>query len=96
MPDGLSLVAVAESPGGALADLLTASRWRIDADADPAALAEVVTAFLAAESVTVERMTKKGLREFDCRAAVQTLAVEGARSTWCCSTPSRRCAPTTS
>jgi len=78
MPDGLDLVAVAESPGGALADLLTASRWRIDTHVDPDALAEVVPAFLAAESVTVERMTKKGLREFDCRAAVQSLAVEGA------------------
>ena len=28
--------------------------------------------FLAAETVTVERMTKKGLREFDARAAVLT------------------------
>ena len=52
MPDGLDVVAVAESPGGALADLLTASRWRIDSGADPAALAEAVPAFLAAESVT--------------------------------------------
>ncbi len=36
-----------------------------------------VAAFLAAESVVVERMMKKGLREFDCRAAVVALTVEG-------------------
>jgi len=78
MPDGLDVVAVAESPGGALADLLSASRWRIDTDADPAVLADAVDAFLAAGSVLVERMTKKGMREFDCRAAVHTLAADGA------------------
>jgi len=78
MPDGLDVLVVAESRGGALADLLTASRWRIDTGGDPAALAEAVPAFLAAESVLVERMTKKGLREFDCRGAVQSLAAEGA------------------
>jgi len=77
MPDGLDVVAVAESPGGALAELLTASRWRLDTEADPAALAEAVRAFLATDSVLVERMTKKGVREFDCRAAVHTLAADG-------------------
>ena len=30
---------------------------------------------MAAESVEVERMTKKGLRTFDCRGAVVSLAV---------------------
>ena len=37
-----------------------------------------VAAFLAAEEVLVERMTKKGLRTFDCRAAVVSLHVRGA------------------
>ena len=78
MPDGLDVVAVAESPGGALAERLTASRWRLDTEADPAALAEAVRAFLATDSVLVERMTKKGVREFDCRAAVHALATDGA------------------
>ena len=32
-----------------------------------------VSAFLAADAVPVERMAKKGLRQFDCRAAVLTL-----------------------
>ena len=77
LPPGLDVVAVAESPGGALADLLTASRWRIDTQADPDELQTAVAAFLAAESVPVERMTKKGMREFDSRAAVHTLVAEG-------------------
>jgi radical SAM-linked protein len=74
LPDGLDIVAVVESPGGALADLLQGSRWAIDVDADPGAAASAVAAFLATEAVPVERMTKKGMREFDCRAAVVTLA----------------------
>ena len=78
LPDGLDVVAVVESPGGALADLLTASRWRIDTATDTARLSEAVAAFLARESVSVERMTKKGVREFDSRAAVHSLAVAGS------------------
>jgi radical SAM-linked protein len=78
MPDGLDVVAVAESPGGALADLLTASRWRIDTTADAARLADAVHRFLDTPSVRVERMTKKGMREFDCRAAVHALHVDGS------------------
>ena len=54
-----------------------------------------------AEAVLVERMTKKGLRAFDCRAAVVSLSAASERgdraagSTWCCGTRSRRCGPTT-
>ncbi len=33
-----------------------------------------VATFLATESVEVERMTKKGLRQFDCRGAVVALS----------------------
>ncbi|QBR93949.1 TIGR03936 family radical SAM-associated protein [Nocardioides euryhalodurans] len=77
MPDGLDVVVVAESPGGSLADRLTASRWRIDVDADAEALAAAADRFLGTESVLVERMTKKGMREFDCRAAVHTLEASG-------------------
>lgn len=78
MPEGLDIIGVAESPGGSLADLLTASRWRLDTTAEPASLAVAVAAFLAADSVVVERMTKKGMREFDSRAAVTSLAADGA------------------
>jgi hypothetical protein len=37
-------------------------------------VAAAVKEFLALDSVTVERMTKKGLRSFDCRAAVVALS----------------------
>lgn len=74
LPDGLDVVTVKESPGGALADLLTASRWRVELPT-PAGVAAAVAAFLDADSVVVERMTKKGMRSFDCRAAVVALTV---------------------
>lgn len=74
LPDGLDIVAIAESPGGSLSDLLEASHWLLDVEGDVADAETAVATFLAAESVLVERMTKKGLREFDCRAAVVSLA----------------------
>jgi radical SAM-linked protein len=74
LPEGLDVVTVTESAGGALADLLVASRWRILLP-DPAGVAEAVAGFLATDSVAVERMTKKGMRTFDCRAAVVSLDV---------------------
>jgi radical SAM-linked protein len=76
LPDGLYVAAVAESPGGSLADLLVASSWLVELrGADPAVVRDAVTTFLGTESVPVERMTKKGLRTFDCRAAVVSLDV---------------------
>ena len=78
LPDGLDVLEVVESPGGSLADLLEASRWRIELPTTRDEAAAAVDAFLAAESVMVKRMTKKGLREFDCRAAVVSLVAEAA------------------
>lgn len=78
MPAGLDIVDVAESPGGSLADVLGASRWVIDIPIEQEAAAAAVATFLAEESVQVQRMTKRGLREFDCRAAVLALEVEPA------------------
>jgi radical SAM-linked protein len=76
LPDGLDVVEVVEARTGSLADRLEASRWRIDLPGAPADDVERATsAFLAATMVPVERMTKKGLRSFDCRTAV--LALEG-------------------
>jgi radical SAM-linked protein len=75
LPDGLDVVEVVVSPGGGFADLLQASRWRIVLPVPPAEAQEAVTAFLAAEEVVVQRMTKKGLRDFDSRAAVLGLDV---------------------
>lgn len=75
LPPGLDILQVAESPGGSLADRLEASRWRIDVSAPISSTQGAVEAFLAADEVLVERMTKKGLREFDTRGAVLELAV---------------------
>ena len=74
LPDGLDIVQVVESPGGGFADLLEASRWLVDIVTPVDRALDAVRSFLAAESVTVERMTKKGLRAFDCRGAVVSLA----------------------
>ncbi len=68
------MLEVVESPGGSLADRLQASRWRIDLAVPAEVAAAAVTAFLATEAVPVQRMTKKGLREFDCRSAVISLS----------------------
>jgi radical SAM-linked protein len=75
LPDGLDVVQVVEAAPGSLADLLEASRWQIDLPLSPAVVEEAVSAFLARDAVHVERMTKKGLRTFDSRAAVLALEV---------------------
>lgn len=78
MPSGLDIVDVLESTGGALAEVLTASRWVIDIDVPRAIAVAAAEAFLAADAIVVQRMTKRGMREFDCRAAVLDLEVDPA------------------
>ena len=74
LPDGLDVLEVVESRGGALADRLEASHWRLSVPGvTPRQAAEAVARFLATEEVLVERMTKKGLRTFNCRDAVVSL-----------------------
>ena len=76
LPEGLDVLEVVEATPGSLADRLETSRWRIDLAGVPVEVAEqAVAAFLARDSVAVERMTKKGLRTFDSRAAVLGLTV---------------------
>ena len=70
LPDGLDVLEVVESPGGSLADRLQASHWLLDLDAPAESAEAAVAAFLGTAEVPVERMTKKGMRQFDCRAAV--------------------------
>jgi radical SAM-linked protein len=78
LPDGLDVVEVVVSPGGSLSDLLEVSRWRLDVPGNQDEVSSDVAGFLAAESVSVQRMTKKGLRDLDARAPVISLAVTGA------------------
>jgi len=76
LPPGLDVLEVVVSPGGSLADLLEGSAWRTRLPGATRAGAEdAVRRFLAAEEVLVERMTKKGMRTFDARAAVVSLGV---------------------
>src|SRR6478752_1185825 len=80
LPDGLDVLEVVESAGGSLADRLEASSWLIDLASPYDETAGAVAAFLATPEVLVERMTKKGMREFDCRSAVVSLEAEPAES----------------
>lgn len=75
LPPGLDVLEVVESPGGSLSDLLEGSRWRIDLAVGREAAADAVARFLAADEALVERMTKKGMRQFDARAAVVSLVL---------------------
>jgi len=74
LPDGLDVLEVVVSAGGSLADRLEASEWEITvSDVSVEELAAGAERLLATEEVMVERMTKKGLRTFDARAAIVSL-----------------------
>jgi radical SAM-linked protein len=74
LPDGLDVVDVVVAGAGSLPERLEASRWRMTVPGVARPEAEdAVRRFLDCPSVQVQRMTKKGLREFDCRAAVVSL-----------------------
>src|SRR5690349_4538541 len=76
LPDGLDVLEVVPAAGGSLADRLEASRWQLDlAGVAPDDASRAAGAFLSADAVEVQRMTKKGLRTFDSRAAVLALTV---------------------
>ncbi|MEV5407223.1 TIGR03936 family radical SAM-associated protein [Thermopolyspora sp. NPDC052614] len=78
LPPGIDVLDVVEAHGGSLADRLEGSEWEVRLPgADPVAVTRAAERFLAAGSVEVERMTKKGLRRFNAREAVLTLAVAG-------------------
>ncbi|MFE0425265.1 TIGR03936 family radical SAM-associated protein [Streptomyces sp. NPDC058953] len=76
LPDGLDITDAVEARTSGLADRLTASVWELRLDrVDPADAERAVTAFLAADTVEVERRTKNGMRTFDARGAVVSLDV---------------------
>ena len=77
LPPGLDIVEVVAAPPGALADLLTGSRWQVAVvGVEPGVQQRAVAAFLAEDSVPVERMTKNGLRGFDARGAVVSIETD--------------------
>ena len=76
LPEGLDVIEVVASSGGSIADRLEASWWQITLQDTP--LEEVrraVEALLATQEVIVERMTKKGIRSFDARAAIVSVTL---------------------
>jgi radical SAM-linked protein len=75
LPPGLDVLEAATASGGTLADRLEASRWQIRlASVDLPEASGAVERFLAEDSVEVQRMTKKGMRTFDCREAVVSMS----------------------
>jgi radical SAM-linked protein len=81
LPGGLDVIDAVEALTPGLADRLTASVWELRLDGiEPADAERAVAAFLAAEKVEVERLTKNGVRAFDARAAVVTLAARAAQA----------------
>lgn len=81
LPAGIDIVDVVIAGQGSLAERLEASEWEIVlTGVDPAEVDKAVAGFLAADSVEVERMTKKGVRTFDCRAAVLRMSSRSVES----------------
>ncbi|MEV7125919.1 TIGR03936 family radical SAM-associated protein [Streptomyces sp. NPDC093260] len=75
LPAGLDIVEAVEARTPGLADRLTASVWELRLDGvDPAEAECAVAAFNGAASVEVQRLTKNGMRTFDARPAVVSLA----------------------
>lgn len=80
MPTGLDIVDAVEARTSGLADRLTASVWELRLDGVTVDDAnKAVEAFLAAETVEVQRKTKNGIRTFDTRGAVVELTAAPAQ-----------------
>jgi radical SAM-linked protein len=76
LPDGIDVIAVTEDSGGLPASRLTASEWQIALPGlPPDNVVPVVRKFLALTEAPVERLTSKGIRRMDARAAVVSLDV---------------------
>jgi radical SAM-linked protein len=74
LPDGIDVIDVTEDAGGLPADRLTASQWCVVLPGlDPDSIPPAVNKFLALDSAPVERLTNKGMRRMDARAAVVTI-----------------------
>jgi radical SAM-linked protein len=78
LPDGIDVVEAVDAPlGTSLPDRIEASHWQIRLPGlDRDAVVPAVAAFLAAESIPVERLMKAGIRTLDARAAVVRMTVE--------------------
>ena len=78
LPDGIDVIDVIEegSGGGSAFAHLEASEWRVVLPGvAPAAAQRAVAGFLALDEAPVERLTDKGVRRLDARAAVVEMDV---------------------
>jgi radical SAM-linked protein len=79
LPNGLDVIEVVEAGAEPLAERITGSVWQIDLlGTAPDEAERAVAAFLAADQVPVERLTKNGVRVLDARAAVVRLVAAAA------------------
>jgi radical SAM-linked protein len=87
LPPGLDVVEVVEARTPGFADRLEASVWRIELPGvEQAEARAALEAFLAADEVQVQRLTKNGMRTFDARGAVVRAEIAGGDAT---NTPAR-------
>src|SRR5882757_5201319 len=77
LPDGIDVIDVTEEAGPLDASTLEASQWQVVLPGvGPQQAAAAVEAFLAADTLEVERWTNKGLRRMDARAAVVSIEID--------------------
>jgi radical SAM-linked protein len=77
LPDGIDVLEVTEIGAGLGGLRLDCSEWQVILPGvAPAAAAQAVREFLAAASAEVERLTSKGIRRLDARAAVITMELD--------------------
>jgi radical SAM-linked protein len=77
LPDGIDVIEVMQAPPALGALPLEASLWQVVLPGvPPADAARAVDEFLACDSLEVERLTSKGLRRMDARAAVITMGTD--------------------
>jgi radical SAM-linked protein len=78
LPGGLDVLEIVEAGDHSLAERITGSVWRVELPGVSCDEAErAVSAFLAADQVPVERLTKNGVRVLDARGAVVRLLASG-------------------
>jgi radical SAM-linked protein len=76
LPDGIDVIEVTEEPGAMAALRLEASLWEaVVPGVSPGQAAQAVAGFLACPAAEVERVTSKGRRRVDVRAAVVSMSV---------------------
>ncbi len=81
LPAGLDVVDTVVARDSSLAERLEASLWEVVlADLDFSVVQDAAELFLAASTVEVERLTKKGRRTFDARTPVVSLGAERCAS----------------